>query len=240
MVDARAAVEMFPIRKDDKGRAVHDHLKTLSLKRLSREGLRRAVVAAWLEEAPGDLSERHVYRYDVECLADGSTIFLTRPARINKGMDFVIRCEGWNLYKNGNPKPPGHEEFILAIKKAASNQGKLDVDQLDALHTAIKRVWMCEEPDDVIDSTPRLATSVDVERILNLGKWLFIEQDLTYWTESGRHMLMDAINSRVAQWRRRSSESQSLPRPGTTKISRQPISRSARAAAAPSHGRRRS
>jgi hypothetical protein len=35
------------------------------------------------------------------------------------------------------------------------------------------------------------------DQLLYIIKWLFIEQDVTYWLQTGRDMLMAAIESRV-------------------------------------------
>jgi hypothetical protein len=41
----------------------------------------------------------------------------------------------------------------------------------------------------VITDLKFFAGEMRAERVLLLAKWFFIEQDVTYWTESGRHML---------------------------------------------------
>jgi hypothetical protein len=42
--------------------------------------------------------------------------------------------------------------------------------------------------------------NVKAERMLLLAKWFFIEQDVTYWTESGRHMLRGGFESRFGKF----------------------------------------
>jgi len=37
--------------------------------------------------------------------------------------------------------------------------------------------------------------SIEVETVLKLIKWLFIEQDVTYWHFSGRNMLYRGLKS---------------------------------------------
>ena len=41
----------------------------------------------------------------------------------------------------------------------------------------------------------KFKSGLPVEVLLNLIKWLFIEQDVTYWNFSGRNMLMEGINN---------------------------------------------
>ncbi len=54
----------------------------------TREGLRKRVVLAFLDEAPGAK-----YHYLVETLKDGRRIYLKRPTFLNKGLDFQIWVE---------------------------------------------------------------------------------------------------------------------------------------------------
>lgn len=48
-----------------------------------------------MEEEPGmgAGNDSSKYTYYVETLADGNRVYLTRPAFLNKGFDFVIRVE---------------------------------------------------------------------------------------------------------------------------------------------------
>ena len=59
----------------------------------------------------------------------------------------------------------------------------------------MRRVWDCEEVNDVVADLNLFVGDVRAERALKLAKWLFIEQDVTYWTESGRHMLRQWIEN---------------------------------------------
>ncbi len=135
---------------------------------------------------------RHTYRYDVETLSDGSMIYLTRPTRLNKGADFVVCCEGFTRYKNGRDRPPKHGDLdsALAALVAASPAHRVEI------LTALRRIWECSDSAAVVSALALYATNVAAERALLLAKWLFIEQDVTYWTESGRHMLRGGLERR--------------------------------------------
>lgn len=171
---------------------------TLSVKENTRAEQRRRVVETWLAERPGTTAERHTYRYDVETLSNGRKIYIKRPARLNKGMDFVIYCEGWLKNKtNPNDKPPSFRHLLDAITTFANPSGSRDLVRLTAIHDGLRRVWQCEPPETVQSADRALDGNVDAERILKLAKWFFIEQDLTYWTESGREMLMLGIDAHV-------------------------------------------
>jgi len=58
-------------------------IKSLNVDNLSRENIRSKVLKTWLKEEPG--AGQH--RYNVEVCADGSQIYLIRPAGLNKGCD---------------------------------------------------------------------------------------------------------------------------------------------------------
>ena len=59
------------------------------------------------------------------------------------------------------------------------------------LLTALLRIWNCENSAKVLEDLKLFKGNTRAERLLLLAKWFFIEQDVTYWTESGRHMLRD-------------------------------------------------
>ena len=48
----------------------------------------------------GNKENTSKYRYNVELLACGNKIYLTRPVPLNKGFDFVIHVENY-LFMNG-------------------------------------------------------------------------------------------------------------------------------------------
>jgi hypothetical protein len=169
--------------------------KDVILMATDREAIRREVVDWWLEEEAGDRGTKHCYRYNVEQLSDSTRVYLTRPARLNKGMDFVIKCEAFLRFKNGNDRPPRHLDIMAELLSIAPERGATR----DELVRLMLLVWDCDPPDDVLSSSSQFAGHVQVERVLKLLKWFFIEQDLTYWTESGRWMLRIALESHLAK-----------------------------------------
>jgi len=59
----------------------------------------------------------------------------------------------------------------------------------------IARVYNCEEPDEVLSgSNLKFNSGATIELLLKLLKWLFIEQDMTYWSYDGREMLKRGID----------------------------------------------
>lgn len=157
---------------------------TIELCSTDRSGVRAEVFQYWINEKPGTPTVRNTYRYNVEQLSDGSRIYLTRPTRLNKGADFVICCEGFTKFKNGNDKPPSHENLASEFSQLGQ-----PVSGMKELLTALRRIWSCENSAKVLEDLKIFRGNARAERVLLLAKWFFIEQDVTYWTESGRHML---------------------------------------------------
>jgi hypothetical protein len=160
----------------------------LTLNSTDRAQIRAEVFRYWIAELPGTPTLTNAYRYNVERLSDGSQIYLTRPTRLNKGADFVILCEDFLFFKNGNPKPPTHGDLFSEFTQL----GQQPV-HMNELLTALRRIWDCEDSSSVIESLMHFNGNARAQRALLLAKWFFIEQDVTYWTESGRHMLRNAF-----------------------------------------------
>jgi hypothetical protein len=177
------------MKKKMAGKEAELNIIDVDMSLTDRARIREEMLVYWMREDPGTLTRRICYRYNVETLADGSTIFLLRPTRLNKGCDFVIICENFLKFKNGNPKPPKQGTVVdeLKILTGISDQHKTEI------LAAIRRVWDCEHVNAVIGDLQLFANDIRAERVLKLAKWLFIEQDVTYWTESGRHMLRQWI-----------------------------------------------
>lgn len=65
----------------------------------SREQVRQEVITKWLTERPGLPDIPTKYRYNVERMIDKTWVYLLRPAGLNKGCDFVIKCEGFLKFR---------------------------------------------------------------------------------------------------------------------------------------------
>jgi hypothetical protein len=162
----------------------------------TRDKLRKEVVYKFLSEGPGYWKEgiKHVtrFKYFVEKLEDGRRIFLLRPTFLNKGIDFQVWVEKLDGY---NDKRPSHKTIFedLKLKKTENPQNFTRVIQL------IDEVWNCNEPDLVIKKEDKDAfhEGLPLEMLLKILKWLFIEQDITYWNYDGRQMLRMAIDEKI-------------------------------------------
>lgn len=172
---------------------VVSHEISLEIDSEVRHEVRTQVIQTWLREIPGTMDVTHRYRYNVERIRDGSRVYLTRPARLNRGIDFVIYCENFTRWKNQKDKPPTHDVLCAEIDDIA----RRSMGHRLELRRALGRIWACERPDAVLAGLRLLANDVESERVLKLARWMFIEQDLTYWTESGRWMLRGGIEKRI-------------------------------------------
>ncbi|MBU3957734.1 MAG: hypothetical protein KKB25_01535 [Nanoarchaeota archaeon] len=170
-----------------------DFVINFSLTNLSRAEARNKVVNLFLFEKGGYWKDgkKHVtrYKYFVEFLKDGRRIFLLRPTFLNKGIDFQVWVE---KFDGENDKKPSHKDiFKDLILKKKENQEKFK-----KVIEAINEVWNCQEPDVVIKKLGDLTfkNGFSLEMVLKILKWLFIEQDITYWNYDGRAMLRKAID----------------------------------------------
>jgi len=133
------------------------------------------------------------YRYFIERLKDNSRIYLERPGRLNKGCDFVIYIENHYLWQNGNDRPPDHD-FVLNNLRLKHNL--LNDNEWNSLNTAIGDIYNCQSYANANQhiSELREVDGHSYELLLKLVRWFFIEQDITYWSGSGREMFFNAIN----------------------------------------------
>lgn len=159
---------------------------------LGRKKIRTLLITKFLEEEPGngtgDLASK--YTYYVEELNNGNKIYITRPAGRNNGMDFIINVQGeYFLSRSGKRrlKSPAHHniEADLKIKKLESPKN------YNKLYDLIFKIYNCETNE--FTNLPEFKNGYDTELILKILKWLFIEQDVTYWNNSGRKMLMNSL-----------------------------------------------
>jgi len=161
----------------------------------SRENLMKKAVETFISEKPGYWKDgkKHVtrFKYFVEKVKDGRRIYLFRPTFLNKGIDFQVFVE--RLFDEKDKKPSHKNIFAdLEIKKEENPKG------MSELSKAIDRVWNCEEPDEVLkDLKVDFRKGFPVELLLKILKWLFIEQDITYWNYDGRGMLRMAIDEKL-------------------------------------------
>ena len=159
----------------------------------SREELRKRVVNKFLSEPCGYWKDgiKHVtrFKYFVEKLQDERRIFLLRPTYLNKGIDFQVWVEKFDGTIDGRPSHQDIFKDLVAKKKENPRDFAKLIQMIDS-------VWNCQEPDAVLKAIDKNAFSqgFPIEMVLKILKWLFIEQDVTYWNYDGRQMLRMAID----------------------------------------------
>lgn len=163
-----------------------------TLKANTREGIRREVIETFLDEHPGTGTgdDSSKYNYIVES-TKGYKIVLKRPATLNKGLDFTVNIDGMFFKKNKRYSSPSHIDIINVLKQIR------ELDDYENVRRAISLLFECKNFDfkTVQGINFKDYNHVDrpIEIILLTVKWLFIEQDVTYWNWSGRNMLMKKL-----------------------------------------------
>ncbi len=163
----------------------------------TRKEIRNFLIKKFLEEEPGTGKGEKCskYIYYVEELQTGNRVFLKRPAPLNKGVDFEVHVESVEFRAKGPRRTmPSHDNIIsdLTIKRQESPKAYEHVRKI------INSTFACKHVDGAYYQ--RISTSFShghsIEAILKAIKWLFIEQDVTYWNWSGRNMLMNSLENK--------------------------------------------
>lgn len=116
-------------------------------------------------------------------------VYLKRPAPLNKGFDFEIHTKHYQF--GGRVKSrPRHLDMINILQSIKQSNYVL----FQSIQSAIDSIYHCD--DSVINSFKgQVLNGLDISVLLYLIKWLFIEQDITYWSFSGRAMLFDGLRN---------------------------------------------
>lgn len=161
-----------------------------------RTSVRKEMVTLFLDEVAGtgNGDKTSKYNYIVESYLQYK-IIIKRPGLLNKGFDFGIDIEGIkfkNKHNNGFHIPSHSDIFDIL------NQVKIKYpNDYSKVKSALLKLFNLED----IDSTKfehmyfadYLNNQHPVYIVLLAIKWLFIEQDITYWNWSGRNMLKESL-----------------------------------------------
>lgn len=159
----------------------------------NRNDVRMRVINEFANETPGqgDGEAASRYTYYVETLADGRRVYLRRPAFMHVGFDFVVKVENSNFAAPNKRarNAPSHQDIISDLEmKRSSNPA-----EYARLYALIEKVYACHDVADNELQLPIFSTGFSTEAIVKILKWLFIEQDIRYWSYSGREMLWSGI-----------------------------------------------
>ena len=160
----------------------------------NRSGLRKEIINIFLNEVPGTGKKEYTsrYKYVTKILKDECEVFLSRPANFNNGFDFTLNVSGknFNYYikdKRASTRPTHGNIIDDLIEKKKENLA-LYLDFFEQ----IKLVYNCNNPSK-IDFNFKSGHSTEL--LLECIKWLFVEQDVTYWNYSGRAMFFGGISN---------------------------------------------
>ena len=149
----------------------------VDIKANSKEKYRVALIELFKAEKAGER-----FNYFVENTTLGK-IYLEHPSPLNKGFDFKVCIEEKIFHNNRLKNSPKHDDLINDLNlKREYNKEKYD----ELIKPLINNIYKCN-PVSFLDSYDFLGLPVDV--CIKLLKWLFIEQDITYWNYSGREKL---------------------------------------------------
>lgn len=158
----------------------------------TRNEVRKRVLEVLTDEEPGtgagELSSKYIYY--VETLSDGNRIYLTRPAFLNKGFDFVIRVENADYGHKGPYKNvPSHKDISVDLQSKKEENPEM----YKKFYVLLKKVFECHDVSEEEYNCIHFNTGFTAEHILKVIKWLFIEQDIAYWSYSGRNMTWEIV-----------------------------------------------
>ena len=172
----------------------------LSLNENSRIDFRQHLARVFLTEQPGsgNVATRYYYRVEKDSVS-GNYVYLLHPANLNKGFDFTIHIENQvfvHITKKGTQRKddiPSHQNIVddLLAKKAE------DLALFMQMKPLLNKTFQCVSVDDTEYKAFPFKSGLSVEILFKTIKWLFIEQDITYWNWSGREMLYNGL---IALW----------------------------------------
>lgn len=164
-----------------------------------REKIRDEVTGWFLQEKPGkgrkDLTSFAVY--EVEEYGD-LVIELHRPALLNKGFDFAVQIKGMHFKNNKHSSSPSHNDMFVILDSFKKENSKIYDQKIKEI---LNDIYECKPVR--LDSKVSMGYFVDcddkeqpIEIALLCIKWLFIEQDITYWNWSGRAKLYETMKEK--------------------------------------------
>lgn len=155
-----------------------------------RSEIRKQLINIFLEERPGTGKDENCSKYEY-IVYDNSLniVYLKRPAQFNNGFDFTIHVSNINFNPNGRRTTrPTHSNILDDLRGKRIENPEL----YEILIFQIENIYNCLPYNlQTISFSTGLSTDILFETI----KWLFVEQDITYWNYSGREMFYNAIIS---------------------------------------------
>ena len=166
---------------------------TLSLNESSRNGYRQGLARVFLNEAPGSETQTTEYIYIVEIDSKSERkVYLIHPAYLNNGFDFTIHVEN-QVFIHGNRRDdiPAHPHIYDDLLAKKTENPAL----FKQMKSLLDKVFFCNPIQDTEYGIYPFSSGIPVELLFKTIKWLFIEQDITYWNYEGRGRLYKFLSS---------------------------------------------
>ena len=160
----------------------------------SRNDVRKRVIDEFSKENFG-IGKNHNasrYCYIVGQCENNNQIMLKRPAPLKAGFDFKIEVSGINFNPSGRRNSaPKHDNIIDDLNLKKSNNAQV----YSEIYQEIHKIFNCQiEVEDInINLFNSIKVGLDIDIVLHVIKWFFIEQDIRYWNYSGRNMFFEGI-----------------------------------------------
>lgn len=169
---------------------------TTTISASSRKEYREKLITLFLKEDPGTIHNASEYFYYIDSDCSGHRIYLKRPTSLNKGVDFEVRVEGvqfrygihGNIISTGNR--PSHDDIYDDLESKKNE----DPVQFARLKDIFEKIHDCKHVSTQEFSQFAFTNGISVELLMKCLKWLYIEQDITYWNRSGREMLYNKLS----------------------------------------------
>lgn len=164
----------------------------------NRVDVRNEIINLFLNEIPGtgikNLCSK--YEYEVESFLNYK-VTLKRPANLNRGFDFKVNVpyQGYLFKKSRRYHNPSHDDILNALEYNKLQYSQTYNQVKNILHDFFNcqnTILLANSMGSFVDYNGNLHP---IEVILLAVKWLFIEQDVTYWNWSGRQMFWDKLVS---------------------------------------------
>ena len=169
---------------------------TLNITATNKTSYRKQLIEEFLNEQPGTINSVTEYYYFVETLQNNNRIYLKRPTALNKGVDFEVRIENtqFRYGKHGNIISTGNRPSHDDIANDLINKKAENPTEFSHLRELLNKTYTCDQIKDSEYSQFLFTSGHSIEIIFKSLKWLFIEQDITYWNRSGRAMLYNGLS----------------------------------------------
>lgn len=165
----------------------------------NRTDVRKEMVMLFLDEVAGTGKGENTSKYNyIVASYRQYKIIIKRPGLLNKGFDFGVDIDGLKFKntKNNGFHIPSHKDIINILQQVQFDYP----ENYDTIKYALNRLYNLENISSTEFENIKFKDYIQNEHpiyiILLAIKWLFIEQDITYWNWSGRNMLKTSLEEK--------------------------------------------